>query len=242
MNHDGSDREANGQPAGDSESESRMAAVSAFLQCHPKFLLQHEDALSSQVLPRDKDGKVVSFAGKQNELLRERYLELRHSMSKKIQWATENERLFDSTRRLVLDLITAQNLRDLVAVLNASLQDDFDTDASSLLLIGDPDEEGDARIVALDKARQAFPHLLDNAVPICGILRDEELEFLFPANNEVGSAVVAPISGNPLAGLLAIGSHDPEHFRSGMGTMFLSYICDVLERLLPRFHDSEIPQ
>jgi uncharacterized protein YigA (DUF484 family) len=38
-----------------------------------------------------------------------------------------------------------------------------------------------------------------------------------------------------LHGVLAIGSRDPQHYKSSVGTLFLSYIADVLSRLLPRF-------
>ena len=226
-------------PRGDA-AETDAAAVSAYLRRHPRFLLQHEEALASQELPCNSDGKVVQFAEKQAQLLRRRYMELRHSMSQKVQWAMENERLFESARRLVLDLMGVQGLGDLLAILTASLEDDFAVEASSLLLLGDPERaDGAARVVSVEQARRAFPRVVEDLVPICGILRDAELEFLFPANHGVGSAVIAPVADGRLIGLLAIGSSDPEHFRSGMGTLFLSYICDVLGRLLPRFHDTD---
>ena len=222
--------------------ELDAAAVSEFLRRHPKFLLSHEDALASQELPCDSGGKVVQFAEKQAQLLRRRYMELRRNMSQKVRWATENERLFESTRRLVLDLIGAQGLDDLLAILTASLEDDFAVEASSLLLLGDPESNDTAaRVVAVKQASAALPRLIEDAAPICGILRDEELDFLFPANNDVGSAVVAPIIDRRMIGILAIGSGDPEHFRTGMGTLFLSYICDVLGRLVPRFYDVDTP-
>jgi hypothetical protein len=40
--------------------------------------------------------------------------------------------------------------------------------------------------------------------------------------------------GNEVLGMLAIGSFDPDYYRSGMGTMFLTYIADVLTRAIPR--------
>jgi len=39
--------------------------------------------------------------------------------------------------------------------------------------------------------------------------------------------------GNPL-GVLAIASTDANYFRSSMGTLFLGYIAEVLNRLLPK--------
>ena len=38
-----------------------------------------------------------------------------------------------------------------------------------------------------------------------------------------------------LHGVLAIGSPDPQHYRSSLGTLFLSHVAEVLARVLPRF-------
>jgi hypothetical protein len=58
---------------------------------------------------------------------------------------------------------------------------------------------------------------------------------LFPDHNrQVGSAAVVPlVYGNPL-GVIAIASTDANYFRSSMGTLFLGYIAEVLNRLLPK--------
>ena len=43
------------------------------------------------------------------------------------------------------------------------------------------------------------------------------------------------VNGGPL-GVLAIGSHDPEYYKSSMGTVFLTYVSEVLNRVLPRYY------
>jgi uncharacterized protein YigA (DUF484 family) len=35
--------------------------------------------------------------------------------------------------------------------------------------------------------------------------------------------------------MLSIGNRDPQYYRSSMGTLFLSYIAEVLNRLLPKY-------
>jgi hypothetical protein len=62
-----------------------------------------------------------------------------------------------------------------------------------------------------------------------------EIDFLFPSTSQpILSAAVVPISSkDTLLGVLAIGSFDADHFRSNMGTLFLSYITDVLNRIIP---------
>ncbi|WP_122281903.1 DUF484 family protein, partial [Pseudomonas syringae] len=75
---------------------------------------------------------------------------------------------------------------------------------------------------------------------VCGALREHELAFLFGAeqSKEVGSTAIASLNHLGLHGVLAIGSRDPQHYKSSVGTLFLSYIVDVLSRLLPRFAHS----
>ena len=38
-----------------------------------------------------------------------------------------------------------------------------------------------------------------------------------------------------LHGVLAIGSSDPQHYKSSLGTLFLAYLAEVIARVLPRF-------
>ena len=89
--------------------------------------------------------------------------------------------------------------------------------------------------MSYEEAAAAIPGLLKSSKAVCGALRPHELDFLFPGSGrEIGSAAVAPLRpGQPL-GVLAIGARDPNHYRSSMGTLFLSYIAEVLERAIPR--------
>lgn len=217
-------------------NEITAGQVADYLRRHPDFLTQHPDLVAAARFPKRGDGKVVSLAEKQAEVLRERNLAIRQRMGETLEAARRNELLFEHTRRLSLDLVEAESMDDIVAILHNSLRHDFGSDTSSLILFGDPAEESSARVAELEQARKAIPGILKAPQPVCGLLREEELEFLFPANREVGSATAAVLlQGNRLLGVLAIGSYDAEHFRSEMGTIFLSYIRDVLCRVLPRF-------
>ena len=45
---------------------------------------------------------------------------------------------------------------------------------------------------------------------------------------------MVPLYYNELLGVLAVGHEDPEHYQAGMGTLFLTHIGEVLNRLIPR--------
>ena len=65
-------------------------------------------------------------------------------------------------------------------------------------------------------------------------LRAEELGYLFPDANDIGSAAVMPLYRDGELGFLAVGSSDATRYDSEMGTLFLGHIADIIIRLLPR--------
>ncbi len=89
-------------------------------------------------------------------------------------------------------------------------------------------------------AQHAIGGLLSEGKSISGSLREHELDFLFgeEQRKQIGSTAVVAISHLGLHGVLAIASRDPQHYKSSVGTLFLSYIAEVLGRVAPRFTHS----
>jgi uncharacterized protein YigA (DUF484 family) len=69
---------------------------------------------------------------------------------------------------------------------------------------------------------------------VCGTLREEELEFLFPEGSGVGSAALAPLGDEGSLGLIAVGSSDANRYNSQVDTLFLTHIADILVKLMSR--------
>ena len=67
------------------------------------------------------------------------------------------------------------------------------------------------------------------------MLRPHELTFLFGEEDSSGIGSAAVVALNQQQGILAIGSQDPQHYKSSLGTLFLSYIAEVLTRVLPNY-------
>ena len=73
----------------------------------------------------------------------------------------------------------------------------------------------------------------------CTTLRGTELQRLFPLadinqQDDSGSAVILPLELPQGTGALCIGSRNPHHFSSDMDTLFVTFIADVLARVLNR--------
>src|SRR5690606_15824062 len=99
-----------------------------------------------------------------------------------------------------------------------------------------PTSESAARVCPLHEARESLGRVLAGSKIVCGDFAAPELDFLFPGQaDQIASAAVMPLMHGNCYGLLAIGSPDANHYRSSMGTLFLGYIGEVLNRLLPRW-------
>ncbi|MDH0745902.1 DUF484 family protein [Pseudomonas sp. GD03842] len=210
-------------------------AVAAWLHKHPDFFAEHDELLTTMRIPHQR-GDTVSLVERQLKLLRERNIEMRHRLSQLMDVARDNDRLFEKTRRLILALMDATSLEEIVMAVEDSLRQEFQVPFVSLILFSDnPMVVG--RWVSSADAQKAIGGLLSGGKTVCGALREHELEFLFGADQskEVGSTAIVALNHQGLHGVLAIGSRDPQHYKSSVGTLFLSYIADVLSRLLPRF-------
>ena len=208
--------------------------VAAYLRLHPEFFIDHDELIPELRIPHQR-GDTVSLVERQVKLLRERNIEMRHRLSQLMDVARDNDRLFDKTRRLVLDLLDASSLEEVVSCVEDSLRREFQVPFVSLILFSKaPLPVG--RSVSSAEAHQAIGGLLAGGKTICGVLREHELSFLFSAESaQVGSAAVVSISHQGLHGVLAIGSADPQHYKSSLGTLFLGYIAEVLARVVPGF-------
>lgn len=211
------------------------AAIADYLRRHPAFFVEHDELLAELRIPHQR-GDTISLVERQMTLLRERNIEMRHRLSQLMDVARDNDRLFDKTRRLVLDLLDASSFEEVVSTVEDSLRHKFQVPFVSLILFNDtPLAVG--RSVSSAEAHQAIGGLLAGGKTICGVLRENELSFLFGENEagQIGSAAVVALPHQGLHGVLAIGSSDPQHYKSSLGTLFLGYIAEVLARVLPRF-------
>ncbi|MBP9956022.1 MAG: DUF484 family protein [Pseudomonas sp.] len=208
--------------------------VAAWLAAHPQFFVGRDALLETLRIPHEA-GHAVSLVERQLRLLRERNQELRSHLAQLMDVARDNDRLFERTRRLIVALLDADSLEELVAAVEDSLRHEFKVPYVSLLLFNEqPPVVG--RWVGAREAEQAIGALLGGQKTVCGVLRAEELAFLFPAApaERIGSAAVAVLDHQGLHGVLALGSPDPHHYKSSLGMVFLGHVAEIVARLLPR--------
>ncbi len=209
--------------------------VREFLRDNPTFLDENTDILETMVLPHNS-GKAVSLVERQVGVLRDRNSEMRSRLDNMLQTAKDNDLLFEKTKRLVLNLLEAKTLGALVEAVYDSLGKDYGIEFYSLTLFGDDKKlpRTMARVASTEKANERVGTLIGANRAVCGILREDEMVFLFgERGRQVGSVAAVPLRYDSLYGILAVGNSDPNFYKSSMGTLFLSYIAEILNRVLP---------
>ena len=210
--------------------------VAAWLRRHPTFLQQFPDLAISLVVPRE-EGPAASLASYQLEVLRDKNRELTRRLHDLFGNAQENERLAVRTHQLTLALLRQTSAADTLRAMAASLAEDFQGDLVRMVVfepVADLDAVDWLQVIAADDARLAsFRDALADGEPICGRLHPDKNALLYGMRAEdVQSSALLPLPG---LGLLSVGSHEPNRFFPGMGTLFLRMMGEALAVAMQRF-------
>ncbi len=210
--------------------------VATYLREHLHFFSHYPDLLAELELPHNS-GSAVSLVEKQVSILRERNIEMRQRLNNLLDNARENDVIFDKTKRLVLALLECTTLAGVIDALYHSFDKEFNIHYTRIILFGSNGvDAGHARIESINSAKTAIGKHLKAIKAVSGGIDVKEMEFLFDDDApNVGSSALTVLSHGNLIGVLAIGNQDPTYYRSSMGTLFLAYIGEVLNRILPRF-------
>jgi len=224
-------REARGLAAA---KESEEDAVAAYLQHNPDFFERHQALLVRLRVPHARGGSTISLVERQIEVLREKHAGLEDKLAELVSVARANDAIADKLHRFTRKLLRAGSRAEAVALMEASLREDFDSFHGVLVLIGEyPDlaPQRFVRSIARDDAGlKSFDTLFASGKPRCGQVRDTQREFLFGQDaNDIGSVALVPLGDKsaPL-GVLALGSTDRDRFHPGMSTEFLARMADLI--------------
>ena len=223
-------REARGLAAKENEEDT----IAAYLQHNPDFFERHQALLLRLRVPHARGGSTISLVERQIEVLREKHAGLEDKLAELVSVARANDAIAEKLHRFTRKLLRAHSRAEAVALIEASLREDFDAFHGVLVLIGEyPDlaPQRFVRAIARDDAGlKSFDTLFASGKPRCGQVRDTQREFLFGQDaNDIGSVALVPLGDKsaPL-GVLALGSTDRDRFHPGMSTEFLARMADLI--------------
>lgn len=221
------------------KSQTNEQLVCDYLVQNPDFFEQNPDVFEAINISHDS-GKAISLVERQVILIRERNKELSGQIDQILSTAQENEVLMEKTKRLVLNLIKANDLNSLIKALNVSLKSDFSTEFFSLTLIdnGSIPSKTSANIVSKNDAEENIAAFITAKKALCGVRSDKEIALLFGEQaDNIGSIIALPLKNTDTFGFLALGHSDSEFYSDEIGTVFIDYIVDLLNELIPKYLD-----
>lgn len=213
--------------------------IARYLRDHPDFFEDHQDILSGMLLSHET-GSAVSLIERQVQILREQKDEQKRKLQRLISTAQNNEKLNDNVNALILDLLDAESLNDVLAVIKQRISSDFEVDAITVKLLASGNDVlkmHDELTAWQQPALVIGEKVMTSRQPMCGAFKKEQMLALFD-DADIQSAGIVPLAQDETSkscyGIVAIGSYDPHRFRADMGTIFLSLLGQVLTRILKR--------
>lgn len=208
----------------DASATEREERIAEYIIAHPDFFNRHPDALAAIDIPHPT-GDAVSLIERQVRTLRDQTADYRRQLEDLIGVARENDALAKRLHRLTLALIETHSFDEVLNTLQDELREQFKADAVEMKLFASDQLEAHAH----EAGPALFSDFIQRGRPNCGRLDKQKLEYLFgPQAGETGSAALIPLSAPPLAGVLAIGSRDPDRFHEGKSVDFLQRLAEVV--------------
>jgi uncharacterized protein YigA (DUF484 family) len=214
-------------------------AVARFLRADPQFFERNLKLLDEIALPDPHGGAAISLAERQQAALREKTRSLEGKLAELVEFGEANDAIGARVHRLTLAILAAADLQSLLAGMVGSLRDDFQVPHVAIRLWADVFDGVDADLAEFSAVAADFRSWVAGlATPYCGHRPDVELADWFGAAAENGAALksfaLIPLRDEHPLGVLVLASEDEQRFYSGMGTLFLQRIGEILSAALSR--------
>ena len=202
-----------------------------FLRDNPEVLMSYPELFGSISIPHQSGG-VTSLVERQTKMLREENQLLKRNMDELVAIARENEELNLRFHRLALELISADLLDDVLALVQNQVQTFFYTDHVRfrfLPSITDDKRQLDSHYLDADEElMETLAGWVQARKPVCGRQSEPVYRALFGEGIEIGSSALIPLFHTGDLGLLCLGSRGEKRFRKSMGTIFLEQLGELV--------------
>lgn len=204
--------------------------VADYLQAQPHFFERHRGLLQQLRLPHAERGS-LSLVEVKLEQQRQRIYGLEDEITELMTVASENERIFRVYMDLLPRLFECNSVLELEFCLRHTLHQQLQVSAVRLML--------DARTYPAaagpdsDQLERLYRERMAGQIVYLGRLGKEEKLRLFQ-DSLVNSCALIRLGAKGELGLLAFGSADASHYGSGMDTLLIRQLADMLALLLPK--------
>ncbi len=213
-------------------------AVSDYLIQNPDFFIRNARQVEQMHVPHPVRG-TVSLVEWQLARQRNQIGQLEEEITLLMEQANANHQLFDRLLALQARLASAPSLHDMLNRLHRWARELGLAGANVRLFsekwrIGAPSD-----FTQLSLSRQAFESIriqrLGKQNHYLGNLNGPELLLLLPQAKAIGSVAMSLMGEKGDLGVLIFSSRDTQHYQSGMGTVLLQHLAEMLPELLQRW-------
>lgn len=223
------------QAVSSNQTDLTEEQVIEYLRANPEFFVNN-DYLLRELKVLHRNGSAISLGERQVQVFREHRDELKTQLEDLIEIARDNDAHFDKSRRLLLNLLEIKSIDEIELVVQETFKDDEKIDFSSVVIFGEQTDYpvSEIKLIGRQQAEEQLGSLIDSANAVCGRFTEKQLHCLFSEDAEsIGSAAIIPLRSGETIGMFSLGSRDENHFDSGMGSLFLSYISEFISRMMP---------
>ena len=211
------------------------ARVIQYLQQNPAVLMAYPEVFSSLEIPHKTDG-AISLVERQIKLLREKNYSLKSKIEELVGIARDNEELNRRFHRLALELMNADQLHDILALVQDQVQTFFYTDFVCFRFLPGVNDAGniiDGLVLNADSGIvDSVKPWIKARQPVCGRQDEKINRELFGADMHIGSSALIPLYHTQDLGLLCLGSVSADRFGLSMGTIFLQQLGELVSNRL----------
>lgn len=192
------------------------------------FLLENlnffetRESLVSELKFKHDSGSASSLLERQVAKLRDEHKNLMGLLNTFIKTASINEDLFNKSKSLTLQILSAKNKKEIIDVVENAFKEEFKVDKPILAFFKDK---------KLNELEQSTGLSFHKGAIHCGSFSSERMNVLFKDKKIESMALTVIVAKNEI-GLLMLGSYDRTKYLGDEDTTFIEYIRDVLEKKL----------
>ena len=214
--------------------------VARYLRTHSDFFMHHAELIETLAIPHET-GEAVSLVERQVELLRNKNKELDRKLHQLITVAKENERVSRRLHALALGVVSINGFDETLRGTQELLHTDFPGTKVHIRLF---DTLPKSKIEGCDHLSGALlksklvQDLFSSRRRGVAFLTKRQIENVFDnvnINKPIRSAAAVALRKQQQLGVLFLGSTDINRFQSGMGTLFLGNLGEIIGAKLHQF-------
>ena len=217
------------------QAELTAEQVVAYLKENPDFFKKNPNLIADLNFKHDTGG-AVSLIQRQVELLREHHKTTRTRLAELSNFAKTNEALLSRIEKLAIATAGSKNHSDVLKRVEKVVIEEFLLSAVYLVIQeGDLIDDNPSLIQVSPEDLGGVRNAVYNLSTFVGKPTEKLKETILVGREDTTASIaMVRFKYKETDAYLIIGSRNPDHFRSDMGTHFIAFIGEYLQALLSR--------